>query len=84
MKRLALGIVLAASLAVFSSAQAFAAKPANQACLGKDMSGYAEGGSGFGGFVAGLAATTTGVGGEIQAHLAGQVPDSTMPNTCND
>lgn len=63
---------------------AMAGTPANQACLGHDFSGYAQGGSAFGSFVSGLASTTTGVGTEIQAHLAGGIPDTTIPNTCND
>jgi hypothetical protein len=64
---------------------AFAAQPNNQACLGNDFSGYAQGGSLFGGFVSLLATSTTqGIGNEIQLHLNGLVPDSTIPNSCND
>ncbi len=64
-----------------------AAQPANKACLGKDFSGYAEDGTpygDFGPFVSGLASSTQGVGSEFQAHLAGQVPDEVIPNSCND
>jgi len=68
--------------AVASPAQA--ATPANQACLGHDISGYAKGEAAFGGFISGLATTTLGVGTEIQAHQAGSVPDTEIPNTCND
>ena len=63
---------------------AFAAKPNNKACLGNDFSGYAEGGSLFVDFVSFLAVFTQGIGNEIQAHLAGLVPDSTIPNSCNN
>jgi hypothetical protein len=61
-----------------------AAQPNNPACLGHDFSGYAQGGSAFGGFVSGLATGTGGVGNEIQTHLSGDVPDSVIPNSCND
>ena len=61
-----------------------AAMPNNQACLGHDISGYAQGGDEFGGFLAGLAQGTMGVGNEFQAHLAGLVPDEVIPNSCND
>ena len=64
--------------------EAFAAKPNNQACLGHDFSGYAKGGSLFGDFISFLATFTQGIGNEIQAHLAGLVPDSTIPNSCNN
>jgi hypothetical protein len=72
------------SLLVPTGATATAAEPAIHGCLGHDISGYAKAGSGFGGFVSGLASTTQGVGTEFQAHLAGDVPDTTIPNTCND
>lgn len=67
-----------------SAFPAFAAKPAVQGCLGEDVSGYAQGGSAFGEFISGLATTIPGVGGDVQAHLAGDVPDEDIPNTCND
>lgn len=80
-----------AAAAVFSSLvpgmtitqAAFAAEPNNQACLGNDFSGYAEGGSLFGAFIQSLA-IFTGLGSEVQAHLGGFVPDTTIPNSCND
>ena len=76
-------LVLAVAASTFSVTVA-AAKPNNQACLGKDVSGYAQGGADFGGFVSGLASAFQGVGEDIQAHLAGQVPDTVIPNSCND
>jgi len=64
--------------------QAFAAQPNNQACLGHDFSGYAKNGSMFADFISFLATMTQGIGNEIQAHLAGLVPDSTIANSCNN
>ena len=79
---------LAALSAIFPTAStnhlAFAAKPNNQACLGNDFSGYAQGGSQFGAFVSLLATSTQGIGNEIQLHLNGLIPDSIIPNSCND
>lgn len=80
---------VAALSAIFPTATstghlAFAAQPNNQACLGNDFSGYAQGGSLFGDFVSLLAKSTQGIGNEIQFHLNGLVPDSTIPNSCND
>jgi hypothetical protein len=63
---------------------ASAAEPANQACLGHDLSGYAQGGAAFGGFISGLATATQGVGTEFQLHQSGGIPDTVIPNTCND
>lgn len=82
-RTLAIGAT-ALAIVVTMARPAIAGTPANHACLGHDFSGYAQGGSAFGGFVSGLASTTGGVGTEIQAHLAGLVPDTTIPNTCND
>ena len=83
MKRL-LGLLTATVMALAIAAPAAAAQPNNQACLGHDFSGYAAAGAGFGAFVSGLASTTGGVGSEIQAHLAGQISDVVIPNSCND
>ena len=77
-------VAIAAGLLFASSVPAHAAKPVNQACLGHDFSEYAQSGSAFGSFVAGLAKNTGGVGTEVQAHLGGQVPDSVIPNSCNE
>ena len=63
---------------------AYAAQPNNQTCLGNDFSGYAQGGSLFGDFINTLATGTQGIGNEIQLHLGGLVPDSAVPNSCND
>ena len=78
-------VAFLATLALtLGASPAFAAQPANQACLGHDVAGYAQGGSGFGAFVSGIASGTQGIGAEIQAHLAGDIPDEVLPNTCND
>ncbi len=74
----------AVTLAMVLATPAVAAKPNHQACLGQDIRTYAKGGSAFGSFVSGMAATGNGVGTEIQAHLAGQIPDGVLPNSCND
>jgi hypothetical protein len=74
----------AATPSAIASHVAFAAKPNNQACLGHDFSGYAQGGSLFGDFISFLATFTQGIGNEIQAHLAGLVPDTTIENSCNN
>jgi len=73
----------AATIAVALGSPATAAQPNHQACLGHDIRIYAEAGSGFGAFTSGLAADG-GVGEEIQAHLAGAIPDAMIPNSCND
>ena len=80
----ALTAIAAYSATASTNHAAFAAKPNNQACLGHDFSGYAKGGSLFGDFISFLATFTQGIGNEIQAHLAGLVPDSTIPNSCNN
>jgi len=72
----------AATLAVALASPATAAQPNQQACLGEDIRTYAGMRAGFGAFVSGL--SQGGVGEEIQAHLAGDVPDTVTPNSCND
>lgn len=86
MKRFLIVVSIVLALLVLGGGGAvLAAEPNNQACLGKDFSGYAKGGVDFGQFIASLAKNTlTGVGNEIQAHLAGLVPDSVIPNSCNN
>ena len=74
----------AATVAVVLATPAGAAQPNHQACLGEDIRVYAKGGAMFGGFVSGMATTGDGTGTEIQAHLAGQIPDQVLPNSCND
>ena len=74
----------AATMAVVLATPALAAQPNHRACLGEDIRSYAAGGSMFGSFVSGMAASGDGIGTEIQAHLAGQLPDEVIPNSCND
>lgn len=83
MRKILIAVIAAGSILV-GAASASAAEPANQACLGHDVSGYAQGGSDFGGFIETLASSTQGVGAEIQAHLAGLVDDTVIENSCND
>ena len=91
-------ISIVLSSAVFAVASvALAATPNNQACVGKDFSSYArngnstgllvfDSGSGFGKTIVFIAQDFggTGVGPEIQNHMAGLVPDSVLPNSCNN
>lgn len=71
----------AAAMATALAGPTLAAEPGHHACLGRDISAYAAAGAGFGAFVAGVAAG--GAGEEIQAHLAGDIPDDVIPNSCN-
>ena len=84
-----------------SALPVLAAKPATQACFGKDISGYARNGEtntasffdfrpgvGWGTFISGVARVpgfdgNLGVGGEINAHQAGAIPDGVIFNSCN-
>jgi hypothetical protein len=78
------GLIVAMLLPAWASPAA-AAVPNNQGCLGADFSTYAQNGSGFGHFIEALATNSTaGVGAEIQLHLAGQIPDTVIPNSCNN
>jgi len=83
MRKIMIAVMATASI-LAGATTASAATPANQACLGHDFSGYAKGGSAFGGFISTVASSTGGFGNEVQAHLAGRVPDTVIPNTCND
>lgn len=84
MTRIAVAILLTLAFSL-SGSVALAGQPVHRACIGHDVSGYAQaGGSTFGAFVSGGASATQGLGDEIQAHQAGLVPDSVLPNSCND
>lgn len=64
---------------------AAAAKPNNKACLGVDASAGAQALRPYGQIIAGIATSAPhAIGEEVQLHLAGEVPDSVFPNTCND
>jgi hypothetical protein len=82
--RSVVGLLAAVGLSLALVGPVLAAKPNNQACVGHDVSGYAAGGADFGAFVSGIANSTQGIGTEIQAHMAGQIPDEVLPNSCND
>ena len=77
-------LLVTLGLSLVLAGPVLAAKPHNQACLGHDVSGYAQGGADFGAFISGIATTTRGIGEEVQGHLAGQTPEEVLPNTCND
>lgn len=84
-KLIGLALVVGILSLTLGSGLAMAAQPNNQGCLGTDISSAATGlGAGWGQFVASVAHTPNGFGNEVQAHLAGLVPDEVMPNTCND
>jgi hypothetical protein len=82
--RKVIALLATLGLSVALAGPVLAAKPNHQACVGHDGSGYAAGGADFGHFVSGIASTTQGIGEEIQAHMAGQIPDTVLPNSCND
>jgi hypothetical protein len=73
----------AATMAVMLATPAAAAQPSHRACIGEDVRSYAQGGPVFGAFVSGVLAVD-GAGTEIQAHLAGAIPDEMILNSCND
>ena len=82
-------VIAGATLALLAPFAVLAAKPNNQACLGKDFSGYAKAFQPFGQVLTTFAVNGTpviegGLGTEVQNHLAGNVPDSVLPNSCND
>lgn len=80
-------LALAMGLVFSLGVETALADPPNDdpACLGQDVSGYAQDqGADFGAFVSGLATGTGGIGDEVRAHHAGLVPDAVIPNTCND
>ncbi len=80
---LTVGIAVAIFLSV-GGATALAAQPNNQACLGEDVSGYAQALWPLGQTVIKTLAQTGDLGSDVQAHLAGLVPDEVFPNSCND
>lgn len=77
-------VAIAALGTVMSIRPAQAATPNNQACFGTDISGYAHDNPAFPDFLIALAKSVPGVGSIIQMHMAGLVPDSVIPNSCND
>lgn len=81
MKKFLISTVATSVLLAISAVPAFAAAPVQPNCLGNDASGFAQAlGSGFGGFLSGIATTTTtGVGDEFLAHKQGIPVISTCP-----
>lgn len=85
MKRIIASVAVVAGVIGGTASASWGAQPAHQGCLGNDVSSYAEAGSDYGHYIEGFARNETpGVGSEVQALLAGQVPDAVLPNSCND
>ncbi|MGH3734987.1 MAG: hypothetical protein ACRDT6_05125 [Micromonosporaceae bacterium] len=74
------GVILSG---VLLASPASAAEPANHACFGADLSGYARLDAPHGRLVSSLA-RNAGIGNLVQLHQAGQLADADFPNTCND
>ncbi len=88
LKLFATGIV-ATGMLMTSALTVFAATPNNQACLGNDFSSYAKALRPFGQVLTNFVVNSTsiiegGLGDEVQNHLAGNVPDTVFPNSCNN
>jgi len=82
MRKALLATCAAGSLLMVSATATFAAKPNIQACLGETASAAA--GPDLGPLVSDIATNTPqGAGDEVQAVLAGTVPDDLVPNDCN-
>ncbi|MBI4301701.1 MAG: hypothetical protein HY664_03760, partial [Chloroflexi bacterium] len=85
MKKMLVSMLVAGALFIgMSNGAVFAAEPNNQACLGMDFSGYAKDLMPLGQVVSTIAHSPYGIGNEVQLHLAGLIPDSVIPNSCND
>lgn len=74
---------LAVAMTTLFAAPAGAAQPANHACFGVDMSGYARSDDPHGQVVSNLAQGLH-LGALVQQHQAGELTDEAFPNTCND
>jgi|SwirhirootsSR2_FD_contig_31_9789961_length_410_multi_2_in_0_out_0_1 hypothetical protein len=88
--RTAAAFVCAGALTlVLSAAPAGAAKPAVQGCVGSTIAPLAQNQPAPGAFGHGVESfarnpfSPPGLGDEIQALQAGQVPNNVVPNTCN-
>jgi len=94
MKRMIVSAVFAFGLigggvGVAGAGVAGAAEPNNQACVGESLSVLASNQPAPGAFGAGVvffaqAPDGFGLGNNIQFLQAGVVPDTIVPNTCND
>jgi len=90
MKRILIGCGVAVCAFCFGIGAASAATPAVQGCYGSTISPLASSSSSaapgsFGHGVVGFVRTSPvpGLGSDVQALQAGQVPDEIVPNTCN-
>lgn len=85
MRRVSMTLAAAGLSGALVATPAAAAKPNNQACLGADASAAAQALRPYGRIISEIATSGPGViGEEVQLHLAGEIPDSVFPNTCND
>lgn len=80
-KKIAIGFA-ATGIFLTGAIPALAASPVQPNCLGSDVASFAQAlGSGLGGFLSGIATTTTtGVGNEFLAHLQGVPVISSCPD----
>ena len=81
----ALMVALALALGM---GHALAATPVQRGCVGESVSTNAQAIPRYGQLISSVATNASGVGGpgvgtEVQAVQAGQVPDTVFPNTCN-
>jgi hypothetical protein len=89
MSKLIVSVALSIGLVGAGVATASAARPVSQACVGGTVSGGAHAVHPYGAAISGFAHDSApdnhvGVGDDVQALQAGQVPDEVFPNTCND
>ena len=84
MGRVMRAVALAIAILVSLTGVASAAQPANQACYGKDLSGYATTGGALhpGTLLPVIVQVFHPWGQQVQVHQAGDV--NAIPNSCND
>ena len=82
MGRVTRAVALATAIMVSLTGVASAAQPANQACYGKDLSGYATTGGGLQDHPERVQFFHPW-GLTVQAHQAGFIPGAAIPNSCN-
>ena len=82
--RRSFNVIVVSALVGMGLTQASAAQPANRACLGNDVSGYAQDFAPWGQTIKAFGIAEGGAGEDLQAHMAGLIPDEVIPNSCND
>jgi len=81
--RMRVGLISGVALSLALGAPVLAGPPASQACMGDTIRAAAQLGRDYGQLVAAVAQDVRGVGEEVQLILAGALPDTDFPNTCN-